>query len=108
MGPPGNICPGSREFSRRPCLPFQWTISIQYLRSGTGVGMRDVKAGRIYDVSDPENQRKLPQHDFSNPQVHVTSSSFRFMAGHQEIIEGSHPVNDVDQTVVTVRPKHHI
>lgn len=70
--------------------------------------MRDVKAGRIYDVSDPENQRKLPQHDFSNPQVHVTSSSFRFMAGHQEIIEGSHPVNDVDQTVVTVRPKHHI
>jgi hypothetical protein len=70
--------------------------------------MRDVKAGTIYDVSDPENQRKLPQHDFSNPQIHVTSSSFHFMAGHQEIIEGNHPVNDVDQIVVTVRPKHHI
>jgi hypothetical protein len=36
------------------------------------VGMRDLKAGKIYDVSDPEKQRKLPQHDFSNPQVHVT------------------------------------
>ena len=58
-----------------------------YLRPGTDVGMRDLKAGRIYDVSDPEKQRKLPQHDFSNPQVHVTPSSFRFMAGHQEIIE---------------------
>ena len=58
-----------------------------YVGLGTDVGMRDVKAGRIYDVSDPEKQRKLPQHDFSNPQVHVTPSSIRFMAGHQEIIE---------------------
>jgi hypothetical protein len=31
------------------------------------------------------------------------------MAGHQEINEGKpHPVNDVDQTAVTVRPKHNI
>lgn len=79
-----------------------------YLRPGTDVGVRNVKAGRIYDVSDPEKQSKLPQHDFSNPQVHITPSSSRFMTGHQEIIEGKpHPVNDIDQTVVSVRPKHY-
>ena len=79
-----------------------------YLRPGTDVGVRNVKAGRIY-VSDPEKQRKLPQHDFSNPQVHITPSSFRFMTGYQEIIEGKlHPVNDIDQTVLSVRPKHYI
>ena len=71
-----------------------------YLRAGTDVGVCNVKAGGIYDVSDPEKERKLPQHDFSNPQVHITPSSFRFMTGHQEIIEGKpHPVNDIDQIV---------
>lgn len=80
-----------------------------YLRPGTGVGVRDTKSGKIYDVSDKEKQRKLPQHDFSTSEIHVTPSSFRFMAGHQEIIDGKlHLVNDTDQTVVTVRPKYFI
>ena len=80
-----------------------------YLRPGTDVGMRDVKTGRIYDVADEEKQRKLPQHDFSIPQVHVTPSSFRFMVGHKEIIDGNtHVVNHLDQIVVTNRPKHYI
>ncbi len=50
-----------------------------YLRPGTDVGMRNAKSGKIYDVSDKEKQRKLPQQDFSNPQVHITPSSFRIM-----------------------------
>ena len=51
-----------------------------YLRPGTDVGMRDAKSEvKIYDVSDKEKQRKLPQQDFSNPQVHITTSSFRIM-----------------------------
>lgn len=80
-----------------------------YLRPGTDVGMRNVKTGKIYDVADEEKQRKLPQHDFSIPQVHITPSSFRFMDGHQEMIDGkTHVVNDLDQTVVTNRPKHYI
>ncbi|CAH3184731.1 unnamed protein product [Porites lobata] len=80
-----------------------------YLRPETDVGMRDVKTGRIYDVADEEKQRKLPQHDFSIPQVHVTPPSFRFMVGHKEIIDGNtHVVNHLDQTVVTNRPKHYI
>ena len=80
-----------------------------YLRPGTDVGMRDVKTTRIYDVADEEKPRKLPQHDFSIPQVYITPSSFRFMVGHKEIIDGNtHVVNHLDQTVVTNRPKHNI
>lgn len=80
-----------------------------YLRPGTDVGARNTKSGKIYDVSDQEMQRKLPQHDFSVPQVHITPSSFRFMTGHQEIIDGKlHLVNDTDQTIVTLRPKYYI
>ena len=80
-----------------------------YLRSGTDVGVRNVKAGRIYDVPEKQRKLKLLQHDFSNPQVHITPSSFLFMTGHQEIIAGKpHPVNDIDHKVVSVRPKHYI
>ena len=80
-----------------------------YLRPGTDVGVRDTKSGKIYDVSDEEKSRKLPQHDFSTPEVHITPSSFRFMTGHRETIDGYlHLVNDTDQTIVTVRPKYYI
>ena len=80
-----------------------------YLRPETDVGMRDIRAGKIYDVTDPEWSEKLPQHDFSNSQVHVTPLSFRFMSGHQKVIKGmTHPINDLDQTVVSVRPKYYI
>ena len=61
-----------------------------------------------YDVYDHEKQRKPPQHDFSTPEVQITPSSFRFMTGHQEIIDGKlHLVNDKDHTIVTVRPKYY-
>ena len=51
-----------------------------YLRPSTGVGVRDVKKGVIFDVADPQKQKQLPQHDFnSEPKVHQTPSSFRFI-----------------------------
>ena len=53
-----------------------------YLRPGTDVGVRDTKSGKIYDVSDEDKQRQLPQHYFSTPQVHITPSSLRFMTRH--------------------------
>ena len=72
-----------------------------YLCTGTDVGILATKSGKIYVVYDHEKQRKLPQHDFSTPEVHIISS-FRFMTGHQEIIHGKlHLVNDKDHTIVT-------
>ena len=79
-----------------------------YLCTGTDVGFLAIKSGKIYDVHDHEKQRKPPQHDFSTPEVHINPSSFLFMTGHQEIIDGKlHLVNDKDHTIVTVRPKYY-
>ena len=79
-----------------------------YLCSGTDVGFLATKSGKIYDVYDHEKERKPPQHDFSTPEVHITPSSFRFMTGHQEIIDGKlHLINDKDHTIVAVRPKYY-
>ena len=81
-----------------------------YLRPGTDVGVRDVKKGVIFDVADPQKQKQLPQHDFnSEPKVHQTPSSFRFIRGNVENIgEERRFVHTEDQTVVTVRPKYFI
>ncbi len=81
-----------------------------HLRPGTDVGVRDVKKGVIFDVADPQKQKQLPQHDFnSEPKVHQTHSSFRFIRGNVEKIgEEQRFVHTEDQTVVTVRPKHFI
>ena len=79
-----------------------------YLCTGTDVGFLATKSGKIYDVYDHEKQRKPPHHDFSTPEVHITPSSFRFMTGHQEIIDRKlHLVNDKDHTIVPVRPKYY-
>ena len=73
-----------------------------YLCLGTDVGFLATKSEKIYDVYDNEKQRKPPQHNFSTPEVHIIPSSFRFMTGHQEIIDGKlHLVNDKDQTIVS-------
>ena len=73
-----------------------------YLCLGTDVGFPATKSEKIYDVYDHEKQRKPPQHDFSTPEVDIIPSSFRFMTGHQEIIDGKlHLVNDKDQTIVS-------
>lgn len=50
-----------------------------YLRPGTDVGARATKTGVIYDVIDPEEEKKLPQHDFNHPEVNQTPASFRFI-----------------------------
>ncbi|CAB3976669.1 RNA-directed DNA polymerase from transposon X-element [Paramuricea clavata] len=70
---------------------------------------KDTKAGVVYDVADPNKRRKLPQHDFNQPQVNQTPVSFRFIKGHVEEIEGKNNlINDKDQTVVIIRPKYYI
>ena len=43
-----------------------------YLWPGTDVGARNTKAGVIYYVCDPDEQKQLPQHDFNIPQVNQT------------------------------------
>ncbi|XP_070542741.1 uncharacterized protein [Ptychodera flava] len=73
------------------------------------VGARDVKTGVIYDVANQEKQKKLPQYDFSTPEVHITPASFRFMTGKTVIVEESKEVIcQQDQTVVVTRPKYFI
>ena len=63
----------------------------------------------MYDVADPSKRRKLPQHDFSHPQVNQTPASFRFIKGHVEEIEGENNlVNNEDQTVVVIRGTYYI
>lgn len=43
----------------------------------------------MFDVSDPDLRRTLPQHDFHIPEVNVTPSSFRFFRMKVEDIEGT-------------------
>ena len=77
-----------------------------YIRPGSDVGARDVRKGVIYDVSDPSKEKQLPQNDFCEPKVYQTPSSFRFIKGKVEEIEGENKfVHEEDQTIVTVRPK---
>ena len=80
-----------------------------YLRPGTDVGVRDVKKGVTFDVTDPQKQKQLPQHDFSEPKVHQPPSPFRFIRGNVEKIgEDQRFVHTEDQTVVIIRPKYFI
>ena len=80
-----------------------------YIRPGSDVGARDVRKGVIYDVSDPSKEKQLPQHDCCEPKVYRTPSSFRFIKGKVEEIEGDNKfVHEEDQTIVTVRPKVYI
>ena len=68
--------PNKKRMNAHTCSLFSRDDKA-YLRRGTDVGMRDAKSEKVYDVSDKEKKRKLPQQDFSNPQVHITPSSFR-------------------------------
>ena len=80
-----------------------------YLRPGTDVGARNTKAGVIYDVCDPNEQKKLPQHDFNNPEVNQTPASFRLIKQHIENIQGKEElISDLDQSLVIIRPKYFI
>ncbi|CAB4005466.1 RNA-directed DNA polymerase from transposon X-element [Paramuricea clavata] len=64
-----------------------------YLRPGTDVGARNTKAGVIYNVCDPDEQKQLAQHDFNIPQVKQTPASFRCIKKHIETIQGKHEFN---------------
>ena len=80
-----------------------------YLRPGTDVGARNTKAGVIYDVCDPNEQKKLKQHDFNTPEVNQTSASFRLIKQHIENIqEKDELMSDQDQSLVIIRPKYFI
>lgn len=77
-----------------------------YIRPGSDVGARDVRKGVIYDVSDPSKEKQLPQHDFCEPKVYQTPSSFRFIKGKVEEIEGENKfVHEEDQTSSLYVPK---
>ena len=80
-----------------------------YLRPGTDVSARNTKAGVIYNVCDPDEQKQLPQHDFKIPQVNQTPASFRCIKKHFETIQGKHELTrDQDQSLVIIRPKYYI
>ena len=72
-----------------------------YLRPGTDVGARNTKAGVIHEVCDPNEKKKLQQHDFNNPEVNQTPASFRLMKQHIENIQDKHElISDQDQSLV--------
>lgn len=78
-----------------------------YLRPGTDVGARNTKAGVIHEVCDPNEKKKLQQHDFNNPEVNQTPASFRLMKQHIENIQDKHElISDQDQSLVIIRTKY--
>ena len=80
-----------------------------YLRPGTDVGARNTKAGVIYNVCNPNEQKQLPQHDFNVSQVNQTPASFRCIKKHIETIQGKDElISDQDQSLVIIRPKYYI
>ena len=52
------------------------------------MGFRDTKSQGIIQLTDPKAAKKLPQHDFGNPDVHVTPSAVRTMRWKTEVIDG--------------------
>jgi hypothetical protein len=79
-----------------------------YLRPGTSVGATGAKSQAVFQ--SVQNERTLPQHDFSDPRLHVTPSSHRFME-KVEVRTGdgsSRLVTVIDQSVVFARPKAEI
>lgn len=80
-----------------------------YLRPGTDVGAINTKASVIYDVCKPNEQKKLKQHDFNNPEVNQTPASFRLIKQHIENIqEKDELMSDQDPSLVIIRPKYFI
>ena len=47
-----------------------------------------MRRDKVFDLSDPELRRTLPQHDFNIPEVNVTPGSFRFLRMKVEDKEG--------------------
>ena len=58
------------------------TVSIDdkaYLRPGTEFGVKGARNQVVYNNTDAQKAKALPQHAFSNPKLYVIPSSFRFM-----------------------------
>jgi hypothetical protein len=81
-----------------------------YLRPGTDVGAKGARKQSILTPTDPDKAKALPQHDFSEPKVHITPSSFRFMTKMPiEVEDGKTDlIRDEDQSIVIVRPKYYV
>ena len=68
-----------------------------YLRPGTDVGFRVVRNKKLNDVTEDPLQKRLPQHDFCNPDLYRSPSSFRLVKGHLQSIDGSqNMIHDID------------
>ena len=63
-------------------------IQTQFQISVLAVGFRNTKAGGVIQLTDSDKAKKLPQHDFGNPDVYVTPSSFRVMTWKTELVNG--------------------
>jgi hypothetical protein len=80
------------------------------LRPGTDVGVKGSRNKGILMPTEEEKARSLPQHDFYEPKVVITPSTFRFMTKKVQTFDDGQEelVRDMDQSVVTVRPKYYI
>ena len=80
-----------------------------YIRPGTDVGMTGARNQVIFQPTDEERARKLPQHDFANPKVYITSATHRFLEKEGEIVRDEEQLfSKTDQTFVVVRPKFYV
>ncbi|CAB3984325.1 RNA-directed DNA polymerase from transposon X-element [Paramuricea clavata] len=83
-----------------------------YVRPDTDVGFRNTKSQGILQVTDLNAAKKLPQHDFGNPDAHVTPSAVRLVTWQEENVDDikiflkkKTLVKDKDQSFVMLRPK---
>lgn len=80
-----------------------------YIRPGTDVGMTGARNQVIFQPTDEERARKLPQHDFANPKVYITPATHRFLEKEEEIVRDEEQLfTKTDQTFVVVRPKFYV
>ncbi|CAB4034909.1 RNA-directed DNA polymerase from transposon X-element, partial [Paramuricea clavata] len=75
-------------------------------------GFRNTKSQGILQVTDLNAAKKLPQHDFGNPDAHVTPSAVRLVTWQEENVDDikiflkkKTLVKDKDQSFVMLRPK---
>jgi hypothetical protein len=80
-----------------------------YIRPGTDVGMTGARNQVIFQPTNEERARKLPQHDFANPKVYITPATHRFIEKEGELVGDEEVLmTKKDKTVVMVRPKFYV
>ena len=96
------------KIERTTACTLVWTTRHIYAL-GQMLVIGVIKNKKLYDVTEDSLQKRLPQHDFCNPDLYQTPSSFRLVKGHLQSIDGSQKmIHDFDQTLVMVRPKHYV